>query len=114
MKTEIIKKELKQAVDVLKKGGTVIYPTETAYGLGADALNMKAIKKVYEVKQRPLEKNLTVIVDSLEMAEEYAVLTTSEISIIKKLMPGPITLISKKRESVWMWQQRMDPWAIMA
>jgi len=93
-------KELEEARKIIQNGNLIIYPTETAYGVGADPLNKKAIEKVYEAKQRPRTKGLTVIVDSLEQAEEYADLSDSEKALVGEFMPGPLTLVAKKKESV--------------
>ncbi|MFB6147304.1 MAG: L-threonylcarbamoyladenylate synthase, partial [Candidatus Nanohaloarchaea archaeon] len=78
----------------------VVFPTETAYGIAADALNEDAVEKVYEAKQRPREKKLTVIVDSLETAEEHAELTDNERKVVEELMPGPLTLVVDKKPEV--------------
>ncbi|MFB6190894.1 MAG: L-threonylcarbamoyladenylate synthase [Candidatus Nanohaloarchaea archaeon] len=99
MKDEI-KRQVEEAKEVLQEGGTVIYPTETAYGIAADALDPEAVEKVYEVKQRPREKKLTVIVDSLESAERYAELTGEERRIVETLMPGPLTLVADRKPAV--------------
>jgi len=95
-----MEKELKAVKEKLKEGGIVVFPTETAYGVAADALNQEAVDKVYEAKQRPYEKGLTVIVDSLETAEEYAELSENEKKIIEEFMPGPITLVTEKKEEI--------------
>lgn len=95
-----MKEELEQAKQVLEKGGVVVFPTETAYGIAADALNEEAVEKVYETKNRPREKGLTVIVDSLETAETHSKLSEDEKKIIEEFMPGPLTLITEKKDSV--------------
>lgn len=91
---------MEEARQVLEEGGLVIFPTETAYGIAADALNLQAIKQVYEAKQRPREKGLTVIVDSLETAERYAELSGKERKVAGELMPGPLTLVAEKKPGV--------------
>lgn len=93
-------RDIEQAIEALKDGGTAIYPTETCYGLGCDALDEDAIEQVYEIKQRPREKYLTVIVDSLTMAERYCHLTDVERAVCEALMPGPLTVIAEKRSSI--------------
>ena len=92
--------DLEEAREALSQGGTVIYPTETAYALGCDALNPEAVEKVYELKGRPRSKGLTVIVDSLESARHYADLSEKEVRAVEKLMPGPLTLVAEKKEEV--------------
>jgi len=91
------KKSLELAVNVMEKGGTIIYPTETSYGLGCDGTNPKAIRKIFRIKKRNISKNLTYIVPSVEIAEKYGIVTRIDKRIIKKFMPGNITLVVKSR-----------------
>ncbi len=93
-------KELEEAREVIEEGGAVIFPTETAYGIAADALNEQAVEKVYELKNRPKEKGLTAIVSSLEQAEKYAELSEEEKKIVEEFMPGPLTLVAEKKDIV--------------
>ena len=89
-----IEDQIKEAKEKLEKGGIIVFPTETAYGIAVDALNPDAVEKVYEVKRRPRDKGLTTIVDSLETAQKYAELSESEKKIVKEFMPGPLTLVA--------------------
>jgi L-threonylcarbamoyladenylate synthase len=89
------------AVAVLRSGGLVAFPTETVYGLGADALNAGAVQKVFLAKGRPSDNPLIVHVASLEIAWHF----TSEISdkglkLAKRFWPGPLTLVAKRKEIV--------------
>ncbi len=93
-------RQVDEARKVVRNGGTVIYPTETAYGIAADALDPEAVEKVYEMKQRPQSKGLTVIVKDLDMAEKYAGLDEAERKLFSELMPGPLTLVAEKKDSV--------------
>lgn len=86
-----------QAVRVLEQGGLVIYPTETCYGLGADATNPSAVRRVYQVKKRLRDKPLSVIVDSLEMIRSYAVINREVERLVDEYMPGPLTLVVKNK-----------------
>lgn len=92
--------DVEDAKKVIEDGGTVIFPTETAYGIAADALDPEAVKRVYEMKDRPREKGLTVIVDSLETAEKYAELSEREKKLVEEFMPGPLTLVAEKTGEV--------------
>lgn len=94
------KRAVDKAVEILKKGGLVIYPTETCYGLGADVLNKSAVRRVFEIKQRPMNKPLTAIVANIKTALEYCKLGQKEKKIVKALMPGPITLVAKKKKTI--------------
>ncbi|XOU94416.1 MAG: L-threonylcarbamoyladenylate synthase [Candidatus Kerfeldbacteria bacterium] len=91
--------KIKEAAKVIKEGGVVVYPTDTAYGLAADALNADAIGKLFIIKQR-IQKPLPVIVDSEKMLEKIAEVTTEEQKIIKKYWPGALTLIFKKKDII--------------
>lgn len=88
--------DIEKAKKVIENGGLVIFPTETAYGIAADATNPFAVEKVYEAKDRPKSKGLTTIVDSLETAEEYGNLSEDEKKVVDEFMPGPLTLVSRK------------------
>lgn len=92
--------DIDAAAATIRDGGLAIYPTETCYGLGCDALNEAAIESVYAAKQRPREKGLTVIVSSREMVEQYCRLSTVERRLCDAFMPGPLTLVANKMETV--------------
>ncbi len=62
---------IQSAIEVLKNGGTILYPTDTIWGIGCDATNFKAVEKVIQIKQRPSEKSFIVLVDSIAMLERY-------------------------------------------
>ena len=87
-----------KAAEVLRKGGTIIYPTETSYGIGADALNKEAVEKVKKIKQQNENKPISVIVADLEMLSEIAETSETTKKLVKKFMPGALTLIVRKRK----------------
>lgn len=92
---------LAAAVRVLREGGLVAFPTETFYGLGANALDPEAVARVFRAKGRPSDKPLLVLVDSLEMAGRVA----AEIPAVARRLaarywPGPLTLILPARPEV--------------
>lgn len=84
----------------LRDGEIVVFPTETAYGIAADATDPDAVEEVYEVKERPRSKGLTAICSSLEQAKRFSSMTEDEIKLAEKLMPGPLTLVVEKNEKV--------------
>jgi len=90
---------IKQAVEVIRKGGVVAFPTDTAYGLAVNAVDEKAIGKLFIMKQR-MQKALPVLVDSITMLNRMAVVTKLERELIKKYWPGALTIIFKKKEYV--------------
>lgn len=89
-----------KAAGVLRRGGIIVYPTDTLYGLGADALSDEALEKVYAIKERDRGKPLHCIVASLEMAAEYAIVNDAARKLADKFLPGPLTMILRKRDEV--------------
>ena len=87
--------EIKKAVDVLKKGGLVIYPTDTVYGLGCDFTNTKAIEKIARIKGVKLEKaNFSFICNDLSHLSDYVKqIDTPTYKLLKRALPGPYTFI---------------------
>ena len=100
---EIIKQNTKavaKAVRVLKNGGLVIFPSETTYGIAADATNPEAIKKLSAYKKRPVGKPYSIAVTDIKMAEEYANLNASAKNIYKEFLPGPVTVVSQGKHKL--------------
>lgn len=97
MKT-IDAQEIKEAVKTLRGGGVVLFPTETAYGLAADATNAKAVTKVAKLKGRPKEKTFPLIVSSVAMADRYGHLRCLGRRLAKVYWPGPLTLVVEARK----------------
>ena len=64
-------KQIKLAADVLKRGGTILYPTDTIWGLGCDATNAEAVAKIYEIKKRAESKSLVTLVNDMDMIGKY-------------------------------------------
>lgn len=93
-------KFIKLAAEILKRGGLVVYPTETAYGLGGNALNPEVIRKVYFVKDRDLSKPTHVVVRDWNMIEELAETNNSAKKLYDKFLPGPLTVILSKKKIV--------------
>lgn len=98
---EIVKPgDYKKALNVLSNGGLVIFPTETSYGIGADATNEEAVKKLIIYKNRPEGKAISIAVSDIEMAEKYVELNNTAKNIYKSFLPGPVTVISKSKGKV--------------
>lgn len=91
---------IKKAVGVLKKGKIIIYPTETSYGLGANAKNRKAIKRIHAIKKQAKNKPISIIVPSLAVAKKFGKIAGKTEKLIKAFMPGPLTLVVEKRKPV--------------
>jgi L-threonylcarbamoyladenylate synthase len=90
---------IRDAALALRAGHLVAFPTETVYGLGADARNPEAIKKIYEVKGRPTDHPLIVHISSLNQLDKWAIdIPEYAIKLARKFWPGPMTLILKRSE----------------
>ena len=90
---------IKKALNFLKNGDLICFPTETVYGLGADATNDSAILKIYSIKNRPIFNPLIIHTYSIEMAEKIAFFN-EDARKLSILWPGPITLVMKKRNNI--------------
>lgn len=89
---------IQEIIEIFKKGGIVIFPTDTAYGIGCRMDNEDAVRRVYEIKQRSLDSALLVLVDSVEMAEEYVEIPEDvKEKLIKLYWPGGLTIFLKTR-----------------
>ncbi len=88
---------INSCADALKKGGIIVFPTETVYGIGVDAFNEDAVKSLYEKKQRSFDKPLLMHISGIEMAEEIAYLDDNARNLINKFTPGPLTLVVKRK-----------------
>jgi len=86
-----------KVVSAIEAGGVVAIPTDTVYGLIADAANEEAIQKIFELKKRSPEKALGIFVSSIPMLEEYAQMPPEYYDGLSKLWPGPITAILKSK-----------------
>ena len=92
---------IKKAAEIIKNGGIVAFPTETVYGLGADAFNPKAIAKIFQAKGRPSDNPLIV---HLRTSQDLKLVARNIPQIahqlIEKFWPGPLTLILKKKKII--------------
>jgi tRNA threonylcarbamoyl adenosine modification protein (Sua5/YciO/YrdC/YwlC family) len=80
-------------LEILKKGGIVVYPTDTYYGIGCDIMNKKAIEKIYQLKQRNKSKPFSFICSGLKNISNYAKVSNYAYKTMKRLLPGPYTFI---------------------
>jgi len=92
--------QIDKAVKILKNGGVIAYPTETVYGIGANIFDKKAVKKIFELKGRSFDKPLSVAVADFKTIEQLAYVSDKNRGLIKKLLPGSITVLLPKREIV--------------
>ena len=92
--------DLSEAIAALRKGNLVVYPTDTLYALGADIYNKYAVGRVFEVKKRPLDVPLPVAVSSFDDIDKVAFVNESARCLADVFLPGPLTLVLKKRKNV--------------
>lgn len=94
MKTILLNNEIGSCADIIRGGGLVGVPTETVYGLACNALDDDAVRKVYEVKNRPQEKKLAWMVHGKEAIDRYCVdVPVQAYALAGKYWPGPLTII---------------------
>ncbi len=100
-KTENIQHIIREAVKLLHAGKIIAIPTETVYGLAADANNEEAIKKVFKIKGRPTNRPLTVMIENTSRLTEWAIdIPKSAYKLTNKFWPGPLTIILKRAPHV--------------
>lgn len=86
-------RRISQAVEVLRRGGVIIYPTDTVYGIGCDLRNKKAIARVYQIKRMPKTRPFSFICADLKDIARYAIVSNYAYKTMKRLLPGPYTFI---------------------
>jgi L-threonylcarbamoyladenylate synthase len=87
-------------VEVLSRGGLIIFPCETVYGAAVDAANPEAVKKLSKYKQRPLGKPYAIMAANQKMAEGYVLLNKTAKNLYRNFLPGPLTIVSKGKHKV--------------
>ena len=93
--------KLKEVGGIIKKGGIVVFPTETVYGIGTNAFKNESVELIYNIKKRPLNKPITLLVSDIEMIKEITKdITDLEYKLMEKFFPGPFTIILKKKDIV--------------
>jgi len=91
---------LDRAARAVRDGDLVVYPTETVYGLGADALDGAAVGRVFDAKRRDRDQPISLAVASVSEIEEHAHLSDTERSFCRAFLPGPVTVVVDARETV--------------
>lgn len=82
-----------QTVEILKSGGLIVYPTDTIYGVGCDALDKNAVDKIYKIKERDDRKPMSFICSDINQIQKLANLNSAQLEILNKNLPGPFTFI---------------------
>ena len=86
-------RSIRQIADRLRSGAVICYPTDTVYGIGCDIFNQKAIKKIFQIKKRPLHKPFSFMCSSLKNVSNYGHVSNVAYRIMKKVLPGPFTFV---------------------
>jgi len=93
--------QIAEASRIILNGGVIVFPTQHLYGLGADAMNIKAVDRVFEIKQRPYHKPLLVLIpDQKDLTRLVQHISPAAECIMAKLWPGAITLVFKAKETL--------------
>lgn len=93
--------EIQKASEVLRKGGIVIFPTDTAYGIGCRMDNEKAVEKLFEIRKRPKNQAVPVLIDSISMAEKYSKRITKKVrKLMENYWPGGLTIILEAKKEL--------------
>lgn len=84
---------IKQVVECLRQGGVIIYPTDTTYGIGCDIFNRKAVKKIFQIKQRDQRKPFSFICNDIAEISDYAQVSNFAFKVMKRHLPGAYTFV---------------------
>lgn len=91
---------IEEAVSVIKSGGVIVFPTDTVYGLGADATNESAVRRIFKIKQRPEDKPVPLLISDLEMAKKLSYFDKRVEEILLSAWPGPVTVLLQAKGGV--------------
>lgn len=94
----IIIGNLTEVISVIKKGGVVVFPSDTVYGLACDARSKEAIKKLFKIKKRALKKPIPVFVKDIKMAKNLTLINKKQEKFLKRVWPGKVTVVLKARK----------------
>jgi L-threonylcarbamoyladenylate synthase len=92
--------DLSRAITALKCGELVVYPTDTLYALGADVYNRDAVRRIFKIKNRPVDIPLSVAVANFESIESIAIVNDIAWRLAEHFLPGPLTLILNKKSTI--------------
>ena len=94
------KDKIELALNILREGGVVVYPTDTLYGIGVNIFSEDAVERVFSIKKRSRSKPLSVCLPKVESISKVAYMDSKTEKIARKLLPGPFTLILNKKEGI--------------
>ena len=93
---KVDEKIIGEAIDVMSKGGVVLYPTDTVYGLGANIFDTSAVKRIFEIKQRSLLKPVSILIPDMAAIDLVARVSNDQKEVINNYLPGPYTFILRR------------------
>jgi L-threonylcarbamoyladenylate synthase len=94
-----MREEIKRCADILRKGGTILYPTDTVWGIGCDATNEEAVQKIFAIKHRPEAKSMIVLVAEIHQLEFYASVPTVAKDLVE-FAEKPLTIVYPKAKGL--------------
>lgn len=94
-----MRRAIEEAAEAVERGGVIVYPTDTLWGLGASIEDAKAVERVFTIKRRPKSEPMSIAVPSVRLITNFAVLTDAGVKLTR-LLPGPLTIVLEKRRSV--------------
>jgi len=89
-----------EAIEILKRGSAIVYPTDTCYGLGVNALDASAIKRIFKIKQRPSSKPVPLAIKNVIWAKELAYIDSKQEKILNAIWPGQVTVVLNKKSII--------------
>ncbi|RDZ43060.1 threonylcarbamoyl-AMP synthase [Haloferax sp. Atlit-10N] len=92
--------DVQRAAASIRRGEAVVYPTETVYGMGADATNADAVERVFDIKSRDRDKPLSAGFPDVDAALEHVVADDREEAFMRRFLPGPVTVVVERRDSL--------------
>jgi len=92
-------KIIKEIIESIRKGDVIVCPTDTVYGLICDATNKRAVKKLFKIKKRKIQKSVPIFVKDLKMAKELAKINEKQEKFLKSIWPGKITTVLKRKKT---------------
>ncbi|MFA5107248.1 MAG: L-threonylcarbamoyladenylate synthase [Patescibacteria group bacterium] len=94
---------IRRACRILRRGGTIVYPTDTLYGLGADPFSRRAYRKILKIKGRSARKGISVLIANQAQLKRVAATTVRDEKNLKSVWPGPVTVVLPKQKRVPLW-----------
>jgi len=93
-------RKIERAVDIMRRGGVIAYPTDTVYGLGCDIFDKKAVESIYRMKRMEKDQLLSFVCPSISAVSRYAIVEDWAHRILRSLLPGPYTFILRPTREV--------------